>query len=433
VESKAAVGGKFPRSNVVALPLITDDAVASSVAFWRLYKSGAIAADLVTVGIVRDPHRDRHGVHQGGEIVGAGAGLSLAVAQRVFDGPSMGHVGHDGHEAPLAAELHRRDRQHRSQVAPAPGPEDRLGASLGPFEHRRYERGALLYRPDAKFRASLSNRFFPTETHDFDERRIHVEERAVRRARDSRRLGAQMENRFESPLRLPQCILGGPAIVNVERRRDPPKRSTARVQERRNLPDVPAIIATTRPNPVLDFSCGSCLECLLPPPRQFRNVVGMNGCQRAFVAERGLLAHARQLEPAIVDPLELPHRVARPYDVRQSVGEYTVQPIRAGARAERSDCRIAIDVTGQRCHHTPESSGGGASARVNAAGNRLGGQPRRADPSQFTTPRTWSASEVPQLAEGPIGGDQRSCRLDLATVSSTPKRTRAWSPSRCCR
>jgi TRAP-type C4-dicarboxylate transport system substrate-binding protein len=44
-EIQAAVGGKFPRSNVVALPLITDDSVASSVAFWRLYKSGALAAE----------------------------------------------------------------------------------------------------------------------------------------------------------------------------------------------------------------------------------------------------------------------------------------------------------------------------------------------------------------------------------------------------
>jgi len=44
-EIQAAVGGKFPRSNVVALPLITDDAVASSVAFWRLYQKGTIAAE----------------------------------------------------------------------------------------------------------------------------------------------------------------------------------------------------------------------------------------------------------------------------------------------------------------------------------------------------------------------------------------------------
>ena len=44
-EIQAAVGGKFPLSNVVALPLITDNSVASSVAFWRLYKSGALASE----------------------------------------------------------------------------------------------------------------------------------------------------------------------------------------------------------------------------------------------------------------------------------------------------------------------------------------------------------------------------------------------------
>ena len=44
-EIQAAVGGKFPRSNVVALPLITDDSVASSVAFWRLYQQGLLNAE----------------------------------------------------------------------------------------------------------------------------------------------------------------------------------------------------------------------------------------------------------------------------------------------------------------------------------------------------------------------------------------------------
>ncbi|HVA12879.1 MAG TPA: TRAP transporter substrate-binding protein DctP [Stellaceae bacterium] len=44
-EIQAAVGGKFPLSNVVALPLITDDSVASTVAFWRLYQSGALASE----------------------------------------------------------------------------------------------------------------------------------------------------------------------------------------------------------------------------------------------------------------------------------------------------------------------------------------------------------------------------------------------------
>jgi TRAP-type C4-dicarboxylate transport system substrate-binding protein len=41
-EIQAAVGGKFPRSNVVALPFVTDDSVASSVAFWRLYQKGLL-------------------------------------------------------------------------------------------------------------------------------------------------------------------------------------------------------------------------------------------------------------------------------------------------------------------------------------------------------------------------------------------------------
>jgi TRAP-type C4-dicarboxylate transport system substrate-binding protein len=44
-EIQAAVGGKFPRSNVVALPLVTDDSVAGSVAFWRLYQQGLMNAE----------------------------------------------------------------------------------------------------------------------------------------------------------------------------------------------------------------------------------------------------------------------------------------------------------------------------------------------------------------------------------------------------
>ncbi|HWE74013.1 MAG TPA: TRAP transporter substrate-binding protein [Stellaceae bacterium] len=42
---QAAVGGKFPRSNVAALPLITDDSVAASVAFWRAYQQGLMDAE----------------------------------------------------------------------------------------------------------------------------------------------------------------------------------------------------------------------------------------------------------------------------------------------------------------------------------------------------------------------------------------------------
>jgi TRAP-type C4-dicarboxylate transport system substrate-binding protein len=42
---QAAVGGKFPLSNVVGLPLLTDNPTAASVAFWRLYQSGTLASE----------------------------------------------------------------------------------------------------------------------------------------------------------------------------------------------------------------------------------------------------------------------------------------------------------------------------------------------------------------------------------------------------
>ncbi len=44
-EIQAAVGGKFPLSNVIALPLITDNGTNGSVAFWRVYQSGAMNAE----------------------------------------------------------------------------------------------------------------------------------------------------------------------------------------------------------------------------------------------------------------------------------------------------------------------------------------------------------------------------------------------------
>ena len=44
-EIQAAVGGKFPLSNVVALPLGAQGGADKSTAFWRVYKSGAMAAE----------------------------------------------------------------------------------------------------------------------------------------------------------------------------------------------------------------------------------------------------------------------------------------------------------------------------------------------------------------------------------------------------
>ncbi len=44
-EIQAAVGGKFPLSNVVALPLVAKNGADASTAFWRVYKSGAMNAE----------------------------------------------------------------------------------------------------------------------------------------------------------------------------------------------------------------------------------------------------------------------------------------------------------------------------------------------------------------------------------------------------
>ncbi len=44
-EIQAAVGGKFPLTNVVGLPLLTDNSVDSSTAFWRVYKAGLMNSE----------------------------------------------------------------------------------------------------------------------------------------------------------------------------------------------------------------------------------------------------------------------------------------------------------------------------------------------------------------------------------------------------
>src|SRR5580692_9632476 len=41
---QSIIGGKFIRSAIAGLPFVSEDAESSSVAFWRLYKSGALGA-----------------------------------------------------------------------------------------------------------------------------------------------------------------------------------------------------------------------------------------------------------------------------------------------------------------------------------------------------------------------------------------------------
>jgi len=57
------VGGKFPLTDVVGLPFVTDDAVNASVGFWRLIKTGALDAeytDIMPLGVALFPPQGVH-------------------------------------------------------------------------------------------------------------------------------------------------------------------------------------------------------------------------------------------------------------------------------------------------------------------------------------------------------------------------------------
>ena len=57
------VGGKFPLTEVVSLPFMTDDSVNASIAFWRLYKTGAFDAeykDIMPLGVGLFPPQGVH-------------------------------------------------------------------------------------------------------------------------------------------------------------------------------------------------------------------------------------------------------------------------------------------------------------------------------------------------------------------------------------
>ncbi|HVA14831.1 MAG TPA: TRAP transporter substrate-binding protein DctP [Stellaceae bacterium] len=57
------VGGKFPLTDMVGLPFLTDDSVNASIAFWRLYKTGALDAeyrDIVPLAMALFPPQGVH-------------------------------------------------------------------------------------------------------------------------------------------------------------------------------------------------------------------------------------------------------------------------------------------------------------------------------------------------------------------------------------
>ena len=57
------VGGKFPLTEVISLPFMTDDSLNASLAFWRLYKSGAFDPeykDVTPLGVALFPPQGVH-------------------------------------------------------------------------------------------------------------------------------------------------------------------------------------------------------------------------------------------------------------------------------------------------------------------------------------------------------------------------------------
>jgi TRAP-type C4-dicarboxylate transport system substrate-binding protein len=57
------VGGKFPLTEVISLPFMTDDSLNASIAFWRLYKTGALDAeykDITPLGVGLFPPQGVH-------------------------------------------------------------------------------------------------------------------------------------------------------------------------------------------------------------------------------------------------------------------------------------------------------------------------------------------------------------------------------------
>jgi TRAP-type C4-dicarboxylate transport system substrate-binding protein len=57
------VGGKFPLTDMVGLPFMTDDSLDASIAFWRLYKTGALDAeyrDIVPLAMALFPPQGVH-------------------------------------------------------------------------------------------------------------------------------------------------------------------------------------------------------------------------------------------------------------------------------------------------------------------------------------------------------------------------------------
>src|SRR5215467_6266718 len=64
---------------------------------------------------------------------------------------------------------------------------------------------------------------------------------------------------------------------------------------------------------------------MCPISRELGVVIGMDCDECAFVLQRLRFGETCELEPPIVDPFELPLRIARPDDLWQRVGQHSLE------------------------------------------------------------------------------------------------------------
>src|SRR6185503_16636290 len=73
-------------------------------------------------------------------------------------------------------------------------------------------------------------------------------------------------------------------------------------------------------------------------------IVGMDNDERALAVERLVISKARQLEPAVVHPLQLAVRIARPDDLWQRVRQRTISRMAVRPRTgDRQIQRLSIE------------------------------------------------------------------------------------------
>jgi len=107
---------------------------------------------------------------------------------------------------------------------------------------------------------------------------------------------------------------------------------------------MPPILPSPVANPIFGLYRFRGLDGTLPSASQVISIVRVYGDESALVVECLPFAQASEVEPAIVHPLELALGVARPDNLRQTVGQRPVR--RVVALVLSSVARVAVYILG---------------------------------------------------------------------------------------